>query len=151
MPDRLVQVSSSATMVRDIARLFRTMDSFGRFVTLEVENARRGLRYVQAILSTDGWIYLESVSDEYLEGVGELLSPAEVGALVRLGLDRPDPEECPNWSFCLGPEVPGRIPMLAELAMKTFVDVHDWRPGEQMGAVLGECSGDGEVEAAEAS
>ena len=89
-----------ASFVRDLERLYRTMKAPDRYVTLD-GRTRFGMRYVQAIVTAERSVVLESIADEFLEPSGARLGPAGELALGELGVEAPSAGS-PAWSLARG-------------------------------------------------
>lgn len=106
----------------------------GTYVTFIVES--RANRFVQARSTDDGKVFIETTGDEFTDD--EPYEVADRIHLVRLGWQPEAPcDDTPNWWREADPRWFYAQPMMAELLVRTLVDVHHATGPADIGIVHG--------------
>lgn len=106
----------------------------GVYVTFEVRSRQN--RYVQARSTDDGRVFIETTGDAFT--TEEPYDIAELGSLLQLGW-RPETlrDDTPNWWREADPRWFYAQPMMAELMVRTLVEIHGANGPADIGIVHG--------------
>ncbi|MBV8952318.1 MAG: hypothetical protein JOZ99_15700 [Actinobacteria bacterium] len=139
-----LRATTATELIRELEHLIRRCLQHGAcYFIVEAPDVHR---YVQGLIDRLGRFVVESVSNTSLgsECAGEHgLSDADQLRLIRLGWSAPDASS-PNWYREVNPSLIAPSPLVAELLVRTLVEVHHAEPSK-LGMKLGHARGSGRV------
>ena len=123
-----ISAATATGLIIELERLIRRCLEHG--VCYFVIDARKTHRYVQGLTNRFGAFLVESVSNESLGAEcrrAHGLTDADHGRLARLGW-LPPGKASPNWHRTIDPTWSAPSPLVAELLVRTLVEVHRAAP-----------------------